>query len=180
MAMIDYGSVVKKNGKIIQNKMFMDMKETVGFVIDKELTFKSMYRKQLYDEDYNIIGYKDKEQIRTVIPNNNFFSYIGDKELLILVYKGTLIFISNGEIIKIQNDLWLDYDLPYELQKLEFTLNNVDFKIKRLFNQNRYKLRFTYKEDLYEVLYGYGVDINKEYWYDVSPRERRYINKWFK
>lgn len=179
MAMIDYGSVVKKNGKIIQTEMFMNMKESVGFVIDKELVFKSKYREQLYDENYNAIGYEDKECIETVRPNGNFFSYLGDKELLVLVYKGTLIFISNDEIIKIQNDLWYDYELPYKLQKLEFTINGVDFKIKRLFNQNRYKLRFTYKGELYEVLYGYGVDVNKDDWYNVSPKERRYIDNWF-
>lgn len=181
MAMIDYGSVVKKNGKIIQVKMFMDMKESVGFEIDKELILKSTYREQVYDDDYNVVGYEEKEYIRKVVPNDNFFSYIGDKELLILVYKGTLIFISNEEILKIQNDLWLDYELPYELQKLDFTLNGVDFRIKRLAkDRNRYKLRFTYKGDLYEVLYGYGVDINKDSWYGVSPTERRYIDNWFK
>lgn len=181
MAMIDYGSVVKKNGVIIQNEMFMNMKEAVGFVIDKELVFKSMHRKFIYDDDCNIVGYEDKESIRKVIPNDNFFSYIGDKEMLVLVYKGTLIFISNEEILKIQNDLWLDYDLPYELQKLEFNLNGIDFRIKRLAkDRNRYKLRFSYKGDLYEVLYGYGVDVNKDSWYDVSSKERRYIDNWFK
>ena len=71
--------------------------------------------------------------------------------------------------------------MPYELQKLDFTLNGVDFRIKRLAkDRNRYKLRFTYKGDLYEVLYGYGVDINKDSWYGVSPTERRYIDNWFK
>lgn len=168
MAMTDYGSVVKKNGVIIQKEMFVDMKEAVGFEIDKiPYRYFSKYDNKYIDYEIEI---KDK-----------FFSYIGDNKLLLCIYKGFIYFISDNKLIKIQRDLWLDYDLPYELQKLDFTLNGVDFRIKRLAkDRNRYKLRFTYKGDLYEVLYGYGVDVNKDSWYDVSPTERRYIDNWFK
>lgn len=176
MAMIDYGSIVKKNGVIIQKDMFMDMKEAVGFTIE-ELEYS--YTTNQYDEDYNVIG--QKQCTETIKINGDYFSYIGDKELLICIYKGALVFISNNRIIKIQRDLWLDYEIPYELQKLEFNINNIDFKIKRLAkDENRYKLRFIYKGDIYEVLYGYGVDVNKDSWYYSSKREKRYVNNWFK
>lgn len=168
MAMIDYGSVVKKNGTIIQKEMFMNMKDSVGFEIDSiPYRYFNEFEQKYIDYDIEI---KDE-----------FFSYIGDNELLLCIYKCSIYFIVNNQIVKIQRDLWLDYNLPYELQKLEFNLNGVDFRIKRLANdRNRYKLRFTYKGDLYEVLYGYGVDVNKNSWYGVSEKERRYIDNWFK
>ena len=167
MAMTDYGSVVKKNDKIIQTEMFMDMKDAVGFTIDKiPYSYYSSYSNEVRNCTINIDG--------------EFFSYIGDRELLLCIYKGSIYFISNEEIVRIQRDLWLNYDLPYELQKLEFTINGVNFRIKRLAkNKHRYKLRFSYKGDLYEVLYGYGVAAKKDYWSDVSPKEQRYIDNWF-
>lgn len=175
MAMIDYGSVVKKNGAIIQKEIFMDMKEAVGFTI-KNIQYS--YIRNDYDKDYNIIRKRKYTDIVDV--DGNYFSYIGDKDLLVCVYKGTLMFISNNEVVKVQRDLWLDYNLPYELQKLDFTVNGVEFNIKRLAkDRNRYKLRFSYKGNLYEVLYGYGVDVDKDVWYDVSKKERRYIDNWF-
>ena len=175
MAMIDYGSVVKKNGTIIQKEMFMDMGKSIGFVLN-EIPYS--YERNKYDDDFNVIG---REIVNTTMRiNGEFFSYIGDKELLICIYKGTIVFISNNKIVKIQNDLWFDYSLPYRLQKLDFSVNGIDFKIKRLSKyKNRYKLRFYYKGDLYECLYGYGVDVRRDVWYDVTPKESRYLDEWF-
>ena len=59
------------------------------------------------------------------------------------------------------------------------TINGVTLHIKRLFNQNRYKLHFVYKNNVYDVVYGYGVDVNKDVWYNVSPKEKIFIDKWF-
>ena len=110
MAMIDYGSVVKKNGKIIQTEMFMDMKDAVEFEIDS-IPYRhfNTFEQKYIDYDIEI---KDK-----------FFSYVGDSELLLCIYKCSIYFVVNNQIVKIQRDLRLDYDLPYELQKLEFNLN---------------------------------------------------------
>jgi hypothetical protein len=69
----------------------------------------------------------------------------------------------------------------WERKSFNFEVKGIQFHMKRLADdRNRYKLRFEYKNDLYEVLYGYGVDVNKDSWYDVEPKERRYIDKWFK
>lgn len=175
MAMSDYGSVVKKNGKIIQKEFFMDMKEMVGFVLEKAT---HTYEVEKFNEEG--ILYKTGEvKTRDVYIDVFFFSYIGDEELLVCIYKGVLVFVSHGKVIKMQHDLYVS-DAPYEIQKLEFAINNVKFRIKRLDkDRHRYKLRFWYKGDLYEVLYGYGVDINKNIWYNLSNKEKRYIDKWF-
>lgn len=159
MAMIDYGSVVKKNGKIIQKEMFMDMKEAVGFEIDS--LQEGIEGKTLIDGDW--------------------FSYMGDEELLVCTYKTQVLIVSNNEIKK---HVWYgtldgNWRLPFPKYQLQFEVNGTKFHIKKLFNQNRYKLRFEYKNDLYECLYGYGVDVDKNIWYNVTPKERRYIDKWF-
>lgn len=161
MAMIDYGSVAKKNGKIIQRDMFMNMKEAVGF--------------EIKSAKYNIDGNVFEETIK-----GNYFSYIGDKDLLICVYKCGLTIVSNNKVLRFINGLEKDPYLNYKTMVYKFEVNGVKFYLKRLNEQsNRYKLRFEYKNNLYEVLYGYGVDVDKNKWYDVTKKERRYINKWF-
>lgn len=60
-------------------------------------------------------------------------------------------------------------------------INDVNLTIKRIKrNQqgiNRYKLRFWYKNNLYEAIYGYGVDLDINLWYDLTNRERHYLIK---
>lgn len=179
MAYIDYGSVVKKNGIIIQKEMFMDMKKAVGFRIK---SIKQSYKETVYEDDENYKPHTPKHYDYNHIVDGNYFSYIGDKDLLVCVVKCRLLFISNGRIIKCINGM--EEDMTYwwwERKSFKFEVNGVKFYIKRLAdNRGRYKLRFEYKGDLYEVLYGYGVDVNKNLWYDLTPKERRYINNWFK
>lgn len=174
MAMRDYGSVVKKNGIIIQNEWFMDMKESLGFSIEK---IPYSYIENIYNDDYSkVIGTKVVDSELTI--NDNYFSYMGDEELLICVYKGYLTIISNGEFIQIE-ELEASSFIPFQFKKKYFTVNGINFRITRLYDNNRYKLRFWYKGDLYECLYGYGVNISLNYWYDVKPTERRYLKRWF-
>jgi hypothetical protein len=75
MAMMDYGSVVKKNGVIIQKEMFMEMKEAVGFEI------------RSIEHNY----WNDGKTYNTKI-EGEYFSYIGDEELLVCV-----CFLKNSE-----------------------------------------------------------------------------------
>lgn len=178
MAMIDYGSVVKKNGKIIQKEAFMDMKQAVDFRIK---SIKQSYKEIIF-EDETDEGYKFHTPKHYDYKNRidgDYFSYMGDENLLVCVYKCGLTFISHGRIIKYIGGIDDRYELPYEKMTLDVTIKEINFHIKRLYNQNRYILRFWYKGYLYECLYGYGVDVNKDIWYDVEPNERRFIDKWF-
>lgn len=177
MAFIDYGSVVKKNGEIIQKDFFMKMKDAVGFRIK---SIKRSRKETIWEDSKDYKPHTPKHYDYKMRIEGNYFSYIGDEELLICIRRCGLVFISHGRIIKMINYLNEEYGLPYERQALNFELKGVKFHIKRLFGQSRYKLRFCYKGDLYECLYGYGVDVNKNIWYDVTPRERRYIDNWFK
>ena len=170
MAMIDYGSVVKKNGCIIQKEFFMDMKKAVGFVIDSVEYLKDEYVYDNQKEKYILTG---KKILSKIDINDNYFSYIGDREFLVCIYKGRLDIFSNNKYIDTINDI------PYGKFRNDVRINGVTLHIKRLFNNNRYKLHFEYKNNIYDVLYGYGVDVNKNLWYDVTPKIKRFVNNWY-
>ena len=180
MAFIDYGSVVKKNGKIIQKDSFMNMKEAVGFTINKiKQSYKDDWECWLEDDNYNKIKLlkTPKHKDYNVKVNGNYFSYIGDKDLLICIYKEQVTIISHGHILKNEYLGWFGNVKKYNLS---FEIAGVKFHIKRLFNENRYKMRFEYKGNLYEVLFGYGVDVNKKIWYYSGDKEKIWVYNWFK
>lgn len=181
MSFIDYGSVVKKNGKIIQKNFFMNMKESVGFTINKI--------KRSYKSSCNCYDYESDRYIKTpthedyyIKINNNQFSYFGDKDFLVCVYKNIVRIIDNGRIIFEFSDLddWFGYTTNLHKFHKIYTIKGVKLDIKRLFNNNRYRLRFWYKGDLYECLFGYGVDVNKNLWYYSCSSEKEYVKNWFK
>jgi len=152
MAMVDYGAVLKKNGIVIhRNDFFMDMQKALGFTIDK-IQDKDSY-------DYQI--------------NGNYFVYIGDEELLICVYKTQLLIISNNKIIHRVFGANVDSYSMHDKFRLKFEINGVKFDIKRISYGNIYLLRFWYKGNLYECIYGYGVDNSVKNWYYNNNRERR-------
>lgn len=159
MAAIDYGSIVKKNGKIIQTEMFMSMIDMVGFELEKAER-----------------EYKDNREEMSV--SGNYTSYMGDKELLICTYKCRVSFIIGDKIIRDIYDMREGAHMDYKPMSLRLTINGVDFHIKRLFNQNRYQMKFKYKGDFYDCIFGYGVDLNLKLWYYISEKEKRYIRKW--
>lgn len=83
MAMIDYGALLKVNGKFLnKNKnLFMDASNT-GYILEKARYVDTA----IYSKDVDI--------------NGNFYVYAGDKDLLLTFYKGIFYVISNGLILK--------------------------------------------------------------------------------
>jgi len=155
MAAIDYGSIVKVNGKMVQTNMFMDMRKSVGYSIDKTV--------------YNGV-------LATI--DGNYFSYIGDYGFTVCVYKTCLVFLNGGEIVKVIHGT--DNDFPYEKFMHKEIINGVFITIKQNKHENRFKLRFWYNNNLYECIYGYGVDLNLKYWYNLKNNEKNYLLKyWF-
>ena len=218
MAMIDYGALLRVDGKLInEGKMFMDSSDT-GYVCEK-----AYYPK--YDCDYNI--------------NGNYFVYAGDEGLLLCFYKSWCLVISNNEVIR---DAW---SVPFASETF-FLPNDVNLKISHLdkelrvepliwttnleeymkdswgdlyledpgremwkyerkwfrrmmskahicknisykYRSQRYLAEWDYKGKHYEVIFGYGIDPNKECWdkiknssYGFSDVERNIIDEWFK
>ena len=80
MACIDYGALLRVNGKFINKNtdLFMSSSD-MGYVCKKAYDPK-------YKEEYDIAG--------------NFFVYAGDEELLLTFYKGMLYVIQNGIITR--------------------------------------------------------------------------------
>ena len=165
---------LKRMERLFKKIFFMDMKEAVGFILN-EVDYE--YEETTWDDDkFDFV--KTGKIIKTKLKiNDEYFSYIGDKKFLVCIYKGMIKVISNGEVIKIINDMGYDNSKLIE----EHEINGVKFHIKRTYpGCNRYRLQFKYKGDKYDCLYGYGVDVNKNSWYYSCKRERNKIMRWFK
>lgn len=83
MAAIDYGALLRVNGKFINRNcgLFMDASNT-GYVLERARYEDA----SIYDKDVDI--------------NGNFYVYAGDKDLLLTFYKGYCYVISNELIIE--------------------------------------------------------------------------------
>ena len=78
MAMIDYGAIAWKNGKLISTDMFTPMKDMVGWDdsdLDIEPPLKGNYFAYIGDKDFTLAFYKDTMRIHhptthtTMIPS---------------------------------------------------------------------------------------------------------------
>jgi hypothetical protein len=82
VAMIDYGAIAFKNGKLISTDMFTPMKDMVGWE----------------DSDKDTYEYNGKEKCLKL--NGNYFAYIGDKDITIGFYKEQIFIAKKYEKIK--------------------------------------------------------------------------------
>lgn len=225
MAMIDYGAILRVNGKFInKNKeMFMESSDT-GYVCKKA--------------SYNYDGEEHEVDI-----DGNYFVYAGDENFLLCFYKSMAYIIHNNKVIKsIWNNPFLSetfyfdnlpsvtiehldkntYIEPIEslgtwenyvkenwigatgkekLSELENGSKRYKLFCKRLkgiarerknsdkwhkYKTQRWKATWEYNGNKYEVIYGYGIEPNKEVWnnckydYGFTDVERKIIDKWFK
>ena len=111
MAMIDYGTLVKKNGKIINaGVMFMDKSDMgVTPVLD---------------------AYEDVSNSETSHAiSKEYFAYVGDEELMICLYKNRMTFVSGNKYLGniIMGNPW--YNSKYDDRYTKYCLFN-----ERLFN----------------------------------------------
>lgn len=170
MAMMDYGAIAFKNGKLISTDMFTSMMDMVGW----KDTEKDIYH------DYNT----DKDKPLEL--NGNYFAYVGDKDCTLAFYKCQMVvsqryedgsFSCHHEYFNCTNytwSKWKDY-VGVDSTKVKVTKRNGYFVC-----------RWKYKGDKYKVYFGYGVDlpcykklhiVN----YYRSPKYRLYkIKTWFK
>ena len=147
MAMIDYGAVVFKNGKLInENQLFVEMKDMVRWD----------------DEERVYINTSNGEEYKHSYLHGNHFAYIGDEDFTIGFYK-TYCRIS-----------WKDnYDYLYACLDLDrrkshtFTYNGHSFKLKQI-GYRQYQCLMDYKGDHYNVIFGYGIDPNLKVWNNVK------------
>ena len=144
MALIDYGTIVFKNGKLINNCDFEEMSKMVGWE-DTE-----------YDVDSctgTPLNIKDK-----------YYAYIGDKDNTICFYKTSI------KIINRYDPMYFSDKTEYNTEMVFFDCtgfkwssweNYIGMDICRVTKRNGYfVLKWDYKGDKYKVYFGYGVDIN--------------------
>jgi hypothetical protein len=170
MAMIDYGAIAFKNGKLISTDMFTPMIDMVGW----EDTENDVYH------DY------DNDTSTPLKLNGNYFAYIGDKDCTVAFYKCQMViaekyndgdFRYHHEYFNCTNYTWSKWeDYAGEgLAKIKVTKRNGYFVCK-----------WTYRDDNYKVYFGYGVDFDyyKKYHivnYYRSPEFNLYrCKRWIK
>jgi hypothetical protein len=200
MAMVDYGALLRVNGKFInKNKgLFMDMKDAVGFVLETA--------KYPQWHDINI--------------NDNYFVYAGCEDLLLCFYKTYFYVISNGEVVRTYSDnnleaetllvngisikvkhldndwiidkLEIDYDDKKYVSKNKWSryikrVGEVNRKRPLKYKTHRYIASWEHNEKIYEVIFGYGIEPNEDVWntikcksYEFTDKERKIIDEWFK
>ncbi len=189
--MMDYGAVVKKNGRIIS-----DIK---GGLFQNFSNLKYEYDgegKPNIDETIVQGEGWDGKPI-TFSMAGNYFALVGDEHFLIGFYKlGFNIAIDKQVVDNIPDTDWFDE----HVKPLKFTINNEIDIVISLAQKERidygymsvYLAKFTYKGDNYEVLFGYGVDPSllftftdrnyyhhkrKDYWHKIGNRYVR-TGKW--
>ncbi len=207
MAMIDYGALLKINGKIVnRNEFFMDMQKAVGWVDYPRIRYEDC--NCLDDEECSNCGECPRAQKRHMSDpelgewdhiigdckgnklciddkiDQNYFAYAGDEDFTVAVYKtGAVLTNKDGSLyICIWNLILGDKEKYWEPHINRMARNitiqvgkmPVYIRIKRLGESRIFYMRFWYKNDLYELVYGYGIDSDKEVWDMVKTR---YANK---
>ena len=140
MAMIDYGAIAFKNGKLISTEMFTPMIDMVGWEDAENDTYHN------YNTD------KD-EQLKL---KGNYFAYIGDKDCTVAFYKTGLRIVE-----RYQKEFWSECEwfnnCYYTWSKWEKWLRGHEMKVTK--RNGYYVFKWKYKGDKYKVYFGYGVDL---------------------
>ena len=167
MAMMDYGAIAFKNGKLISTDVFTPMMDMVGWEDDEQDTYHS------YETDKDV----------PLKLNGNYFAYIGDVDCTVAFYKTVIRIVEKvgGEFFNTTEYLGNTY---YTWSKWERWLCGNDIKVTK---RNGYLVcKWKYKGDKYKVYFGYGVDLGCYEKYHIinyyrSPEYRLYeIKRWFK
>lgn len=177
MAMIDYGAIAFKNGKLISTNMFTPMVDMVGW----EDTENDVYR------EYSDAS--DKPYMKPIKLKGNYFAYIGDADCTIAFYKEQIVIVKRYEDGTFRCEHEYFGATKYIWSKWEWYAgsnwkDDNDGLIKVTKRNGYLVCKWKYKGDKYKVYFGYGVDLpyyKKRHIvnYYRSPRYRLYkIKRW--
>ena len=142
MAMIDYGAIAFKNGKLISTDMFTPMIDMVGWEDTKDDIYHD-YNRDI-DEPLNL--------------KNNYFAYIGDADCTIAFYKCYITIVEKFKDGTFGVDSEWFNNTFYTWSKWE---KWVAWNCLRVTKRNGYYVcKWKYKGDKYKVYFGYGVDFD--------------------
>ena len=195
MAMVDYGVVAIKNGKVINDGMFfMNMLTAVGWVDQKRIRhvdcdcfddpdpllaksncyYCNRAQKEIVqyenceDTDAKLIADCHGESFESVSNHidGNYFAYVGDEHLTLAFYKQHCLIMADKVL---QFEMWgIDNFLGCR-KSIHFEVAGVHFHLKHL-DDRIYYMRFHYKGDNYHIIYGYGIDSSKDTWDNCKVR----------
>lgn len=113
--------------------------------------------------------------------DGNYFAYIGDRELTFCFYKTLCVAVLNGEIVAEYYGAqpYTDGFCPKSKVRLNAEIPDgmlgvikpaAHIRIKQLDDSRGrvYHFRTRYKDDRYDVIYGYGIDPDKKVWDSVK------------
>lgn len=196
MAMIDYGALVFKNGKLInQNEFFMDMEKSVGWVdIPYIKTPNCDCFRTFNDETYSDCDNcpKAKFEMKTLeydrktetyrhtlsdcmgnslnYPNKlngNYFAYIGNTNFTLAIYKNRIAICIDKKYV---DEIWWNQDKnKINHKSFYYTYNNITIHIKTILN-GIYLLSVTINNAHYNVIYGYAIDPNLTVWNKIKVK----------
>lgn len=177
MAMVDYGALVKKNGKLITNPeggLFQNY-STLSYGTEVEIKTKDgevVGWKQEGDESERLFDVYDGEpQFKSVI--GNYMAVIGDEDYLFAFYKDFWGFYDYQKEI---SGGWIGYR-EHVVNRVQLPCCTVTIKCwdPKRFGRRIGSARFIYKGDIYNVLFGYGIDNHPDFLYGKGLE--RYVGK---
>lgn len=102
----------------------------------------------------------------------------GDEQLRVELHRwGARFVYSNNNKPETLNWVANDCFGPYSYARYSwhFNVNGVRVDVRRMHCAGRFKMRFFVNNDLYEFIWGYGVDPDINAWYDLSAGEKNYL-----
>ena len=144
MAMVDYGAIVWKDGKLISTDMFTPMEDMVGWT----------------DEDKNKVLCVDLSSVLA----GNYFAYIGDKDFTVGFYKDIMrAYCPDDEYYN--EELYFS-GTPFRgwrYWKKWYFIDSIGDDVELIVRPRRfhdyYICTMKYRGHKYKVAFGYGVDL---------------------
>ena len=193
MAMIDYGAILFINGVQQNHEMFMDMQEAVGWVDFPRIRYSDCdclrtvggfdgpdylesncwecprsKKERISDDWENIVGdCKGNQVSRPNKIDGNYFVYAGDKHLTIAVYKTWFLVMVDGAIVHTVSESDFYVEFGRNRKSLRFECAGVKFHVRSV-GGRQYWLQWSYKDDYYNIIYGYGIDPDTRVWNKVK------------
>ena len=152
MAMVDYGAIAWKDGKLISTDMFTPMEDMVGWTDNGK---------------YKLEG--------------DYFAYIGDKDLVIGFYKNIMHICYCSDDGYIEEPIWFGWENFKGWRKWKDLFSIGDDYVEIIVRPRRfhdyYICKMKYRGHKYKVAFGYGVDLG---YYKKTHIIDYYGTPWFR
>lgn len=173
MAVIDYGAILVKNGKIVNKNIFSMEKTDNGYKIPYNISFYVACG----DEKFCLAFFKRQVYviINGVFVGTVWIDEVGnadnDQIFIKMPYEKRLNLFDSGISVTFEA---IDHDL----------LRDAEYGYR--YYSGKYHTNFTYDGNVYDIYFGYGIDSDEEIYnkikftsYDYTEKERNVMDKVF-